>query len=182
MDSVTRTCFMNNKSTQEDKSKFENLELILSDLHRQDGEMEDEEHAEVENSASVDKNGRKRHIDMDKQEIPKKKRFCWDDSLHYRFLEFIFKYGLENISSSKVHEMLISMSIDIPFSFIDSYVQELRLNMTKALDDFSKSYKEAMQYQETCSVEGNTGRFSVYPFPPPTIESHSVFLLLLAYP
>ena len=53
------------------------------------------------------------------------------------------------------------------------------MNMSKSLDDFSQSYKEAMQYQETCAVEGNSGRFSVYPFPPPTIESHSVFVLFL---
>ena len=30
---------MNKKGTQESKSKFENLELILSDLHRQDNEI-----------------------------------------------------------------------------------------------------------------------------------------------
>lgn len=51
------------------------------------------------------------------------------------------------------------------------------MNMSKSLDDFSQSYQEAMQYQEAYSAEGNSGRFSVYPFPPPTIESHLVFLL-----
>ena len=30
---------MNNKGSQDSKSKFENLELILSDLHRQDDEI-----------------------------------------------------------------------------------------------------------------------------------------------
>lgn len=52
--------------------------------------------------------------------------------LHYRFLEFILRYGLESdhyllysldISSSKVHEVFQSLSVDIPFQFIDSYVK-----------------------------------------------------------
>lgn len=45
------------------------------------------------------------------------------------FLNMVLKVNIKSIhfsidiSSSKVHEMLLSMSVDIPFSFVDSYVQ-----------------------------------------------------------
>ena len=50
------------------------------------------------------------------------------------FLNMVLKVNIKSIhfiidiSSSKVHEMLISMSVDIPFEFVDSYVQ---VNNTK---------------------------------------------------
>lgn len=37
--------------------------------------------------------------------------------------------------------------------------------------DFSRAYQEALQYQESYTSEGNPGRFSVYPFPPPSLDS-----------
>ena len=33
-------------------------------------------------------------------DFKKKKRFCWDESLHFRFLEFIFRFGIDSICST----------------------------------------------------------------------------------
>lgn len=49
--------------------------------------------------------------------------------------------------------------------------QDLRTNLSQTLIDFAQSYNEAIRYQDSYSIEGNTGRFSVYPFPPPSIDT-----------
>ena len=63
----------------------------------------------------------------------KKKRFCWDDGLHYKFLENIFLLGIQSacsdqfswidITAQKIFD-IVKVSIDgISYDFIDSYLQ-----------------------------------------------------------
>ena len=33
---------------------------------------------------------------MLESDLKKKRRFCWDEGLHFRFLEFAFRYGIES--------------------------------------------------------------------------------------
>ena len=60
------------------------------------------------------------------------------------FLNMVLKVNIKSIhfsidiSSSKVHEMLLSMSVDIPFSFVDSYVQ---VNNMKTSSNLGVTYE-----------------------------------------
>ncbi|OAO14902.1 membrane protein [Blastocystis sp. ATCC 50177/Nand II] len=148
-----------------DISKLVDIDFILDDLNN-GGDGQEDDH-EVKQPVPLSTGlPRKRRADMVKGKEPKRKRFCWDDNLHYKFLENIFLFGIQNISAQKVFDV-VKLSLDgVSYEFIDSYLQMLRANVSTILQDFAASYRQAMAFQSSYSIDGGASRFSVYPFPP----------------
>lgn len=143
---------MSNTKSSSDVTKFEDVRHILGDLHSENPHQGTEEDDNGKETNTRNTNERKRRVDNSKQGLPKKKRFCWDDKLHYQFLEFVFKYGVENISSQKVYDVLRTVIDGLTFEFVDNYMRSLRANLSQTLQDFRESYQQAIHYQGNYSL------------------------------
>ncbi|KAK8804299.1 hypothetical protein WA171_000391 [Blastocystis sp. BT1] len=97
----------------------------------------------------------------------KKPRFHWDGELHLHFLQQIYKFGLDNISTQTVFNTMRQYSNDITYDFIDSQLKSYREHLEESLQEFAQYYNQSFQYQENYSdTDAVSGKFSVYPFAP----------------
>ncbi|KAK8817765.1 hypothetical protein WA538_004482 [Blastocystis sp. DL] len=96
----------------------------------------------------------------------RKQRFHWDGALHTHFLQQLYKFGLETISTRKVFDTMRQYSNDITFDFIDNQLKSFREHLDESLREFSQYYAQAVHYQESYASDTVNGKFSIYPFAP----------------
>ena len=159
---------MSISNDNEMKSRLMKMNTIMDELYNPDGSHGGDEGNEDDfYGLNEDENPRKRRSESSKFGIVKKRRFCWDEGLHFRFLEFAFRYGIETITPQKLYDTMKGYMGDVSYDFFNDYLQMMRANMDEALQDFLLCYNQAEQFCRSYpSPDSASSRFNTYPFAP----------------